>query len=121
MLTIFEEIYDCFLQVEAPWLKTFFYGELDTYLIPNCEGIVTLGGSRNFDSENLTWCPHESAAIRERCEKLIPSIGKAKTVDELVGLRPHRENNVRVEIDWIQTKTCKTMVGSIELLILSLS
>lgn len=85
------------LKVNAPWLKTFFYGELDTYIIPGFNGIVTLGGSRSFDSENLKPCLYESTAIHNRCKNLLPNIKKAEIVKVEVGLRPHRENNVRVE------------------------
>lgn len=82
-------------------MKTFFYGELDTYVIPGFNNVVTLGGSRNFDSVNTKICPFESAAIRQRCESLLPVLKKAKVVREEVGLRPHRENNVRVEVEQI--------------------
>lgn len=74
----------------------FFYGELDTYVIPGFDGVVTLGGSRNFDSENTKLCPHESAAIRERCETLVPSLKNAEILRQEVGLRPHREGGVKV-------------------------
>ncbi|XP_024869513.1 D-aspartate oxidase-like [Temnothorax curvispinosus] len=84
------------LKVKAPWMKMFFYGELDTYVIPGFNGVVTLGGSRSFDSENMNVCPYESAAIRERCETLVPSLKNAKISRQEVGLRPHREGGVRV-------------------------
>lgn len=77
-------------------MKMFFYGELDTYIIPGFNGIVTLGGSRSFDSENMKLCPYESAAIRERCETLVPSVKNAEVLRQEVGLRPHREGGVRV-------------------------
>lgn len=77
-------------------MKMFFYGELDTYVIPGFNGVVTLGGSRSFDSENMKLCPYESAAIRERCETLVPSLKNAKILRQEVGLRPHREGGVRV-------------------------
>ncbi|KOX80585.1 D-aspartate oxidase [Melipona quadrifasciata] len=89
------------LKVKAPWMKTFFYGEIDTYIIPGFNGVVTLGGSRYFGSENTKLCPYESKAIRERCENLLPSLKKAELVKEEVGLRPHREKNVRVEVEHI--------------------
>lgn len=73
-----------------------FYGELDTYVIPGFNGTCTLGGVRSFDSESKEICPHEYAAIRERCNKLVPSLAKAKTIKHLTGIRPHRET-VRVE------------------------
>ncbi|XP_036145261.1 D-aspartate oxidase [Monomorium pharaonis] len=84
------------LKIKAPWMKLFFYGELDTYVIPGFNGVVTLGGSRSFDSENMNLCPHESAAIRARCDTLVPSLKNAKILREEVGLRPHREGGVRV-------------------------
>lgn len=77
-------------------MKMFFYGELDTYVIPGVNGIVTLGGSRSYDSENMKLCPYESAAIRERCETLVPSLKDAEILRQEVGLRPHREGGVRV-------------------------
>lgn len=98
------------IKVKAPWIKTFFYGELDTYVIPGFGGIVTLGGSRNFDSENMNLCPYESAAIRERCNNLVPSLKKAQMVREKVGLRPHRENHVRVEAEQITSGLSKAVV-----------
>ena len=87
------------IKAKAPWIKTFFYGELDTYIIPGFNGVVTLGGSRSFDSENTSLCGHESAAIRERCENFVPALKKAAILKEEVGLRPHRENSVRVEAE----------------------
>lgn len=96
-------------KVKAPWMKTFFYGELDTYVIPGFNGVVTLGGSRHFESESLDVCPYEAKAIRLRCEKLLPSLNKARTLKHVVGVRPHREGNVRVEID-VSSQNSKTKI-----------
>lgn len=98
-------------QVKAPWVKTFFYGELDTYIIPGFNGTLTLGGSRNFDSENMKVCPYELAAIRQRCENFLPALKTAEVVKNEVGLRPHRENNVRVEIEEIVNGYSKAIVS----------
>ncbi|XP_066583399.1 D-aspartate oxidase isoform X2 [Prorops nasuta] len=89
------------LKIKAPWIKFFFYGELDTYIIPGFDGSVTLGGSRSYDSENLQPCPYERAAILERCTNLLPSIKETNIVKEKIGLRPHRENNIRVEAEFL--------------------
>ncbi|KAK9297031.1 hypothetical protein QLX08_009128 [Tetragonisca angustula] len=97
-------------KVKAPWMKTFFYGEIDTYIIPGFNGVVTLGGSRYFGSESTKLCPYESKAIRERCENLLPSLKKAELVKEEVGLRPHRENNVRVEVEHIVNGLSKAIL-----------
>lgn len=85
------------IKVSAPWVKTAFFGDYDTYVIPGFTA-VTLGGCRNFDSFDNTLSRHDSAAIRERCEALVPSLKKAETVVERVGLRPHRDP-VRVEVE----------------------
>ncbi|XP_032679414.1 D-aspartate oxidase [Odontomachus brunneus] len=98
------------IKVKAPWIKTFFYGELDTYVIPGFHGIVTLGGSRSFDSENTKLCPYESEAIRERCKTLVPSLKNAELVRQEIGFRPHREGNVRVEVDHIRGRSNKVIV-----------
>lgn len=82
-------------QVKAPWIKTAFYGDFDTYIIPGFDG-VTLGGCRNYDSYELKLNNHDSASIRERCEKLLPGLANAPVIREGVGLRPHRDP-VRVE------------------------
>ncbi|XP_026478983.1 D-aspartate oxidase [Ctenocephalides felis] len=83
------------IKVKAPWIKTAFYGDYDTYVIPGFE-TVTLGGVRQYDSYNTEICKYDRAAIKERCESLVPSLKTAKVVNELVGLRPHRDP-VRIE------------------------
>lgn len=102
-------------QVKAPWIKTAFYGELDTYIIPRFNGVCTLGGVRSFDSANTDICKYEAAAIRERCNELVPSLVKAETIKHLTGLRPHRET-VRVEPEAvpINGKTKVTAVQKIK-------
>uniref|UniRef100_A0A182KB56 FAD dependent oxidoreductase domain-containing protein n=1 Tax=Anopheles christyi TaxID=43041 RepID=A0A182KB56_9DIPT len=89
------------IKVRATWVKTAFYADFDTYVIPGFEG-VTLGGCRNFDSYNTEVSRYDSAAIRERCESLLPSLKGAKVLRESVGLRPHRDP-VRVEIELLPT------------------
>lgn len=44
-------------------------------------------------------CPYDAAAIRSRCEKMLPSLTQAETLQHCVGLRPHREGNVRIEVE----------------------
>ncbi|EZA61357.1 D-aspartate oxidase [Ooceraea biroi] len=105
--------FNCNLIVNAPWIKMFCYGELDTYVIPNLNGAVTLGGTRNFDCENMTICPYESAAIFARCRKLIPSLANAQLIRQEVGLRPHREGEKnKLQIDCILTDTFLQIVDN---------
>lgn len=93
--------------MEAPWVKTFFYGDYDTYVIPGFSS-VTLGGCRQYDSYDLKANKYDSLAIKERCEALLPSLVKSSLKSELVGLRPHRDP-VRVETEVLRTnnKSCK--------------
>ncbi|KAM3959955.1 D-amino acid oxidase 1 [Aphomia sociella] len=88
------------IKANAPWLKTAFYGDYDTYVIPGLDGVATLGGVRQYDSYNLQVCKHDAAAILERCCQLLPALKKAEIVAHKVGLRPHRVP-VRVEPEFI--------------------
>ncbi|XP_059061500.1 D-aspartate oxidase-like [Achroia grisella] len=88
------------IKVKAPWLKTAFYGDYDTYIIPGLDGVATLGGVRQYDSYSLEVCKHDAAAIWERCCQLLPALRKAEIVAHKVGLRPHRVP-VRVEPELI--------------------
>lgn len=98
--------------MKAPWLKTFFYGELDTYIIPGTDGVTTLGGNREFECDDLRVCPYQISAIRDRCEKLIPSLKNARFVEQKTGLRPHREGGVRVEAERISSGPYKAIVSN---------
>lgn len=88
------------IKARAPWLKTAFYGDYDTYIIPGMDGVATLGGVRQYDSYNMDVCKYDAAAIFERCCQLLPSLKKAEIVSHKVGLRPHRVP-VRVEPEWV--------------------
>ena len=68
--------YIMLLQVRAPWIKTFFFGEDETYIIPGVNH-VTLGGSRTLSS-NMTVDEQESEDIWERCVKMVPSLERAE-------------------------------------------
>ncbi|XP_055628020.1 D-aspartate oxidase [Toxorhynchites rutilus septentrionalis] len=96
------------IKVKASWVKTAFYADYDTYIIPGFQG-VTLGGCRNFDSYNVNPCKYDSAAIRERCETLLPSLKGAPVIREAVGLRPHRDP-VRVETEFIASASGRLKV-----------
>lgn len=89
------------VKVRAPWIKTAFYADSDTYIIPGFDGTVTLGGTRQYESWNLEPDKYDSLAIRDRCESLVPGLRKAPVVREAVGLRPHR-SSVRVEMEIIR-------------------
>lgn len=84
------------IKVHAPWIKTAFYADYDTYILPGFNGTVTLGGTRQYESYNMEIDQYDSLSIRKRCESLLPSLANATVVREAVGLRPYR-SFVRVE------------------------
>lgn len=90
------------IKVHAPWIKMAFYADYDTYIFPGFNGLVTLGGCRQYESYNLAVNKYDTMDIQERCTKLVPSLREAKVVREAVGLRPHR-SAVRVEKEILAT------------------
>lgn len=86
------------VKVHAPWVKTAFYADYDTYIIPGFDGNVTLGGTRQYESFNLQVDKYDTMSIRERCESLLPSLKSATISREAVGLRPYR-SSVRVDTE----------------------
>ncbi|XP_063545073.1 D-aspartate oxidase [Cydia strobilella] len=84
------------IKVKAPWLKSAFYGDYDSYIIPGFNGIATLGGTRQYDSYNVDVCKYDAAGIMDRCCELVPGLRSAEVLAHRVGLRPHRMP-VRVE------------------------
>lgn len=86
------------IKVHAPWIETAFYVDYDTYIIPGFNGTVTLGGTRQYESYNLSVDKYDRSSIRQRCEAIVPSLCNASVVRDAVGLRPYR-SNVRVEMD----------------------
>lgn len=60
-------------QVRAPWVKHFYYVDYDTYILPGFD-LLTLGGTRQFDSYSSEVCRHDAAAIWERCTQVLPSL-----------------------------------------------
>lgn len=88
------------IKVKAPWVKMALYGDYDSYIIPGFDGIVTLGGVRQYDSYNLDICKYDAAAIMERCCAIMPNLKNAEVVSHAVGLRPHR-SVVRIESEII--------------------
>lgn len=87
------------LKVDAPWLKTAFYADYDTYIVPGFSS-VTLGGCRNFESYDMQVSQYDTAAIKERCEALVLGLKKCAVKEVRVGLRPHRDP-CRVETEFI--------------------
>uniref|UniRef100_A0A0L8GPT2 FAD dependent oxidoreductase domain-containing protein n=1 Tax=Octopus bimaculoides TaxID=37653 RepID=A0A0L8GPT2_OCTBM len=84
-------------EVEAPWVKHFYYFDDDTYVIPNINR-TSLGGVRIKNNYSTEVDPEISKSIWQRCTSRIPSLQKAKVLWEWAGLRPHRDP-IRLEQD----------------------
>ncbi|KAM6182000.1 D-aspartate oxidase [Erethizon dorsatum] len=80
------------LQVQAPWVKHFIRdGSGLTYIYPGAS-YVTLGGTRQKGDWNLSPDAEISQDIFSRCCTLEPSLRRACSIKERVGLRPDRSS-----------------------------
>lgn len=61
-------------------------------------GFVTLGTCKQYENWNPEIDPHDSASIKERCTKLVPTMAVAQESSTWVGLRPHR-HILRLDIE----------------------
>lgn len=86
------------IKISAQWISSAYYLDYDTYIIPGFNGIVTLGGTRQYENYNLAIDEYDRLSILKRCKAIIPHLSQAKIIRDAVGLRPHR-SNVRVEAE----------------------
>lgn len=86
------------IKVQAPWVKHYFFGNCESYIIPSGRGRVTLGGCRNYDNYDLKVRAQDTDMIKENCYAMIPKLASAPELETWVGLRPHRQP-VRVEAE----------------------
>lgn len=85
------------IKVYAPWIREFTFAD-SAYIIPSgCpDGMVTLGGIKQFGASKLSVDPEDRKWIWDKCTKAVPSLKEAQIVSEWVGLRPFR-SSIRVE------------------------
>lgn len=80
-----------FVLLDAP-------GEPPTYVIPRSNDIV-LGGTSEVGEESREPDDATLAAIRARCEALVPALRGAREVSRHAGLRPYRGGVVRLQAE----------------------
>lgn len=85
------------LKVRVPNINRFYLCG-DTYIIPHEFGIVSLGGTVQYNVSDTNLRPDDSHGIRNRCAEIFPELKMAEVVWEWVGLRPFRDV-VRVEAE----------------------
>ncbi|XP_055346089.1 LOW QUALITY PROTEIN: D-aspartate oxidase-like [Paramacrobiotus metropolitanus] len=85
------------MRVRAPWMKQFYFGEDDAYILPNAE-LVVVGGTRQKNNWSLELCKEDRDRFVDKCAKMVPGIRETckEPVREWVGLRPGRPT-VRLE------------------------
>ncbi|KAJ6617117.1 D-amino-acid oxidase [Mycena sp. CBHHK59/15] len=116
--------------LRAPWVG---YGstrrkiedEYITYVIPRHNGNVVLGGTLNVDDWYPLPRPETKRAIMEKALALWPDIAppevrkeRAPTVEDLIpliveeglGLRPHRDAGIRIDVEWVEAHGAKAPV-----------
>jgi D-amino-acid oxidase len=74
------------------------------YVLPRpTSGVVTLGGTYVRDDENTGIDQADSKRIWEQCVRLVPELADPQVIkiDEWTGLRPGRDETVRIELDRI--------------------
>ena len=82
--------------VDAPWASHFALNVHEDsdgviYILPRADS-VALGGSMEKGNFNTSVEPASEKRILHGCNKLIPSLSRAKVVDKWAGLRPLRES-----------------------------
>ncbi|XP_072396798.1 D-aspartate oxidase [Diabrotica undecimpunctata] len=87
-------------KVEAPWIYESCVLDATSkvcYIIPNASQL-TLGGTANYDVDDTTVTETDKSNIVRDCNQLDRSLKSAKTLKDVVGLRPGR-SQVRLDIE----------------------
>lgn len=89
------------IRVEAPWVKHFVSAEDDDLYILLGSSTLALGGTHEKGDWTTTIDPVQRKRIWEGCCRLMPSLEKAKVVEEWAGFRPGR-TSIRLEKELVQ-------------------
>ncbi|KAK5858036.1 hypothetical protein PBY51_011235 [Eleginops maclovinus] len=94
------------LKMAAPWLQHFIRdGDGLTYIYPGIQG-ATVGGTRQGGDWRLQVDEGDTRSILQRCNRLEPSLSRARVLSTWVGLRPDRRSpRVERELLRLQGRT----------------
>lgn len=85
------------VKVRTPNISRFYLCG-DTYIIPYEYGIVSLGGTLQYNVSDTNVRQDDTESIRTRCARLFPELKTAPVAWEWVGIRPFRDV-IRVEAE----------------------
>jgi D-amino-acid oxidase len=66
------------------------------YIIPQSDTVV-LGGTFQLNDWNTTPTENDTSHIRKICAKVLPALGDVQDGQVQAGLRPYRDNGIRLE------------------------
>jgi D-amino-acid oxidase len=87
------------IRVYAPWIKSsyeFYTDEGFGYIIPQSD-TVTLGGTFQLNDWNTEVDENDTRKILRMCVKCLLALEQVRYGKVQVGLRPHRDDGVRLE------------------------
>lgn len=85
--------------MEAPWIKSVYNFDTDEgegYIIPQ-GNLVVLGGTFQLNDWNTSAVEEDTRRILRMCVKCLPALADIRYGKVQVGLRPYRDDGVRLE------------------------
>lgn len=85
--------------MHAPWIKSVFLFDTEEglgYIIPQSDTVV-LGGTFQLNDWNTEVVENDTRKILRICAKALPALEHVRHGKVQVGLRPHRDDGVRLE------------------------
>ncbi|CAF0893123.1 unnamed protein product [Rotaria sordida] len=89
------------IRIHAPWIKSVYNFDTDegeAYIIPQSNSIV-LGGTFQINNWNTSTIESDTKKILRMCSKCLPALKQIHYGKVQVGLRPYRDNGVRLEYE----------------------
>lgn len=92
----------------------YIFNNSKNYIIPcGYDGIITLGGTADFGSHDISVVPEITDSIVDKCSQLLTNLQYAPRIRNWVGLRPYRKE-VRVELEKLDSSVVSIGRPSIE-------